>query len=104
MRKVIESAVFKFLQNGSRLENFTSERILTTEKLKKLSTYQLIAMFVSLIIMQLLLLLLGKWLWNSYLVPAVTSVKPIESVWQLLAISILLKLNCSDISLHTLFK
>jgi len=57
----------------------------------KLSSYHFIAFIISLIISQLLLLFVGKWLWNTYLTPIV-NVKQIESIWTLLGISVLLKL------------
>ena len=88
MRRVIESVVYKCLQNGGSNENFTPEIL----KSKKLSNYHIIAIMISLLITQLILLVLGRWLWNTFLVPAVENVKPLDSVWQLLGISILLKL------------
>tara|TARA_Y100000385_G_C13086992_1_gene636867 strand:- start:1759 stop:2016 length:258 start_codon:yes stop_codon:yes gene_type:complete len=41
---------------------------------------------------EILLLLIGKFIWNTHLVNAVTIVRPINSVIQLFAISILLRL------------
>ena len=40
----------------------------------------------------IVLLLLGKYLWNNYLTKVVTIVKPVDSVLDLLALSILLNL------------
>ena len=60
--------------------------------MRTISNYQLIAAIISLLITQLLLLFLGKWLWNNYLVKTVTGVKPLESIVQLIAISFLIKL------------
>ena len=48
----------------------------------------LIVSFVSLLI----LLLIGEYLWNKVLVKVVTVVKPVNSVWQILALVILFKL------------
>ena len=90
MRRVIEGVVYNFLQRSGN-EYFTNE-VADNEKLKKLSNYQIIALIVSLIISQLILLLIGKWLWNSFLVPAVDNINALSSVWQLLGISLLLKL------------
>ena len=39
-----------------------------------------------------ILLFLGKYLWNNYLTKLVTVVNPVESVFDLLALSILLNL------------
>ena len=47
---------------------------------------------LSFVIVNVLLLLLGRFLWNNYLVSAVTVVKPLKDIWQLLAISVLFKL------------
>ena len=47
---------------------------------------------LSLIIVQFLVLFFGKYLWNKFLVPAVSFVRPIETIWQIWAIYILHKL------------
>lgn len=41
------------------------------------------------IIIFVLVLLLGKWLWNSCLTPHVTVVRPLQSIWPLLGIIVL---------------
>tara|TARA_A100001011_G_C14280575_1_gene831414 strand:+ start:560 stop:790 length:231 start_codon:yes stop_codon:yes gene_type:complete len=43
-------------------------------------------------IVLILVLMFGEYLWNNFLVKAVTVVKPVTSVWQLLGIIILIKL------------
>jgi len=62
--------------------------------LKKVSSSKLemFSLFLSILIVQTILLFAGKYLWNMYLVPAVTTINPIKSVWDLVAISLLLKL------------
>ena len=40
----------------------------------------------------IILLLLGKWLWNTYLVNSVSGINKIDSIWELFGISILIKL------------
>ena len=47
---------------------------------------------VFMIIVIILLLLLGEYLWNDVLSRVVTVVKPIKSVWELIAIMFLAKL------------
>ncbi len=47
---------------------------------------------ITFILTHLLLLFLGKFLWNNYLVNVTTIVKPLTSIFQLLAVSVLLKL------------
>jgi hypothetical protein len=51
------------------------------------STGEALASLISLVIVYIVLLLVGKFLWNEYLVKYVTIVKPIPSVIELLAIS-----------------
>lgn len=65
----------------------------TTEHFEGGSAFlKLLPMILSIIISQVLLLLLGKFLWNKYLVNAIEVVNPIESVLQLFGISVLTKL------------
>ena len=49
-------------------------------------------MLVALVIWVIVFLLVSKWLWNNVLVKLVTVVKPADSVWQLLGLSILASL------------
>jgi len=62
------------------------------EDLKKARTYELIKMIVINVLVILLVLLLGKWLWNKALVPHVTILRPLETVWPLLGIVVLLSI------------
>lgn len=89
MRNFVEPFVFKVLLNNR--ESFKSD-IGEHLDMRVVSSYKLIAAIISLIITQLLLLFLGKWLWNNYLVKIVSGIKPLESIGQLIAISILIKL------------
>jgi hypothetical protein len=84
MRTIIENFVFNMLA-CNKSEDFSVSNKQNNSKM------QMFAFLIGLIVSQLLLLLLGKWLWNSYLV-SVVNVKQINSIWQLLGISILLKL------------
>ena len=47
---------------------------------------------VSYVIVLVLLLSLGKYLWNDVLVKLLTVVKPVKSIWELLGLQILLSL------------
>jgi len=49
-------------------------------------------LILAVITVEIILLLVGKFLWNNYLVGAFTFVKPIESILQLFAITVLLRL------------
>jgi hypothetical protein len=48
--------------------------------------------FLTLIVILLLLLIVGKALWNSVLIELFPFVKPAKSIWQILGLSILLGL------------
>lgn len=57
--------------------------------------------FLTLIVILLLLLLVGKYLWNTVLVSLMPFIKPAKSIWQILGLSILLGLispGCSVIA------
>lgn len=47
---------------------------------------------ITLVIMLLLILFAGKYLWNTVLVALVPAVKPAKSVWQILGFAILISL------------
>ncbi len=47
---------------------------------------------LTLIVMMGLILLAGKWLWNTVLVALVPAVKPAKSIWQMLGLAILIGL------------
>mgnify|MGYP001245012171 CR=1 FL=1 len=53
---------------------------------------QVLPLILSVLTVELLVLFLGKYLWNNYLVGAVTFVNPVTSVVQLFAITVLLRL------------
>jgi|TARA_B110000967_G_C18892281_1_gene568214 hypothetical protein len=67
------------------VESFTQEG--NPSKLQ--STLPLI---LAVVVTEILLLFLGKFIWNTHLVNAVTIVRPLDSVIQLFSISILLRL------------
>jgi hypothetical protein len=90
MRNIVEPFVFRVLLNNDKKLSQEGEN--QAQNMSLVSSYQILAMVVSVIVTQLLLLLLGKWLWNTYLVKIVSGIKPLENIGQLIAISILLKL------------
>ncbi len=53
---------------------------------------QTLPLFLALVTTQILILIFGKYLWNNYLVKYVSIVSPVESIIDVLAISILLSL------------
>ena len=56
------------------------------------STYEGLSLIVALVIIVLLQLFVGKYLWNNYLVKFVPVVKPVDGVVDILAISLLYRL------------
>ena len=88
MRQMIESFVVNMLVRNSK-EEFSVNSV---NGLHQFSKYQLIAHAISLIVVNLLILLAGKYLWNNFSVKAVSGINKVSSIWELLAISILLKL------------
>jgi hypothetical protein len=52
----------------------------------------LLVAFLTLVVMMGLILLAGKWLWNTVLVALVPAVRPAKSIWQMLGLAILIGL------------
>ena len=59
--------------------------------MKKIGVDPIVALLLSVVIM-LLLLFLGKYLWNDVLVKVCTIVKPLNSIWQILALYVLFQI------------
>jgi hypothetical protein len=53
---------------------------------------KVIPAILAMITVQILLLFFGQYLWNTFLTKKISGIKPLNSVWELLGISILLKL------------
>ena len=87
MSQLIEKCIYNALSYTNQ-EHFN----VNENSAYKMNKLQLISFILGLILCQLLLLLLGKWLWNTYLVSVIDNVRPINSIWQILGISVLLKL------------
>ena len=58
----------------------------------KLSTNQIIALVVFLVIWLFLCLLVGTWLWNTVACKMLTICKPVKNIWMILGFAILLDL------------
>lgn len=69
------------------VENFTDSESDTGTAIVKSLT-----LLASLVISQILLLVVGKYLWNTCLVDTVTFVKPIDNILKLFGVSLLLRL------------
>ena len=79
------------------LENFYEKVIFNKEhfrenNLENNSMMRMLPTILAVITVDILLLLFGKYLWNTYLVPSTSLVSPIKSIIDLLAIKILLRL------------
>ena len=58
------------------------------------SSRSIIPAVLAVVTVEIIVLLVGKYLWNNFLVKAVNIVNPIDSILELLAVSVLLKLLC----------
>ena len=56
------------------------------------TSFRLLPFILAIVISQVLVLLIGKWLWNDFLSKYITVIKPVDSIWDLLAISIIITL------------
>ena len=87
------------------IENFIASRLLKREQFVNqndnidLATLQstygtasLLTVLVMTVAVYLLLMLVGKWLWNSTAVQMISVLRPIDSVFQLVGLAILVKL------------
>lgn len=87
MSGVISAAI-----NSAVTPYFTTETFETSSDVKNDSTRVALVSFLTLIVILILLLLLGKFLWNDVLVVVMPFIKPVTSVWQILGISLLITL------------
>ncbi len=81
------------------LENFFTKALSGIESFSQdegsSPSKNMVPFLLAVIVTEILLLLIGKYIWNTHLVSAVTIVRPINSVVQLFAISVLLRLLLS---------
>ena len=75
-----------FTKALSRVENFNDTNNMDN------ASKNIIPLLLAIVVTEILLLVIGKFLWNNYLVKAVTVVRPIDSVIELFAIAMLLRL------------
>jgi hypothetical protein len=88
----VSSAIDHVLTPYLVTETFDGENNRPVPELEKLTAKQALVSFITLIIIFLLLLLVGKYLWNSVLISLFPFVKPAKSIWQILGLSILIGL------------
>lgn len=85
----IEKFIYHIQTNKEHYQNPKSE---LNVNLKNKFSASLLAMLISYLIVYILLLFLGKWIWNRHAVEMITVLKPINSIIPLLGLSILVKL------------
>jgi len=86
MRNVVESLLNVMVGGGH--EGFQDQPM----DLRNLSTKNSLTMFFALVIVQVLVLFFGRYLWNNAVVPLVGFAQPCDSIWRILGLSILIKL------------
>ena len=91
MASILEPFVSKILQSISH-ENFVNKTGIRKFNLAGGAAIPSTALIISIILSQILFLIFGKWLWNSFLVPTVPAIQPVNSIGHLLGLSILIKL------------
>ena len=47
---------------------------------------------ISIVVIQILILIFGKWLWNNVATKLITGLRPASNIWQILGLAILIKL------------
>jgi len=91
MSGVISSAI-----NNAVTPYFTTETFESPEKgdvvTKSHSAKGALVAFLTLIVVLLILLFIGKFLWNDVLVVVMPFIKPVKSVWQILGLALLISL------------
>jgi magnesium-transporting ATPase (P-type) len=73
-------------------ETFEGENNSAVPELEKMTAKAALVSFITLVVIFILLLLVGKYLWNSVLISLFPFVKPAKSMWQILGLSILVGL------------
>lgn len=87
MRNVVES-LLNVMVGGGNHEGFQGHPM----DLRNLTTKNSLTMFFALVIVQVLVLFFGRYLWNNAVVPLVGFAQPCDSIWRILGLSILIKL------------
>ena len=93
MRKVLNQLLHSVYNEGRIHEAFQTLRaggpVSSFETTAKKSP---ILILVSFIIIEILVLCFGKWLWNNIATKLVPVLQPVQTIWQILGFSILIKL------------
>ena len=89
MRKLIEAALYNTF-GGSDSRN--KEGFLSGYNYLPQSNENKFIFLLSFIIVEILILIFGKFLWNNVAIYLVPNLRPVTSIWQILGFSILIKL------------
>ena len=90
-QKVLETFIAEQIIKNERFANGTENVDMQTIQ-SAYGTAGVWSFFVLTVAVYLVLMLAGKWLWNTVAVNMVTVIKPIDSVFQLVGLAILVKL------------
>jgi hypothetical protein len=92
LQKVVEGFIAKsvFANNEQFGNPQTPEELYLVQSQQ--STASALSFLIVTIAMYLILMLIGKWLWNTVVVQMITIAKPIDSVFYLIGFAILVKL------------
>ena len=73
-------------------EPFNGGGNMNTMQLQSLAIKSPVILILSFIIVELLVIIIGKYIWNNVVVYLIDIAKPAKSIWQILGLSILIKL------------
>jgi hypothetical protein len=82
----LQNIVHKLIFNNKNTEHYGGN------KLAQMDDSMMVSFFITYLIVYVILLFVGKWLWNTFLVDMFSVVRPVNSIWHLVALSILVKL------------
>jgi hypothetical protein len=91
VQKLLETFIAKQIIKKEQFTNGGAQLDLQTIQ-SAYGTAGLWSFFIITMVVYILLMLIGKWLWNSVVVEMVTVARPITSVFQLIGLAILVKL------------
>lgn len=88
MRKIVSALLKNYIGGASKNEGFSNFH----GKVPDFSKKDAWIVVLSFIIVELILLVIGKFLWNKIVIDIIPGLRRINSIWQLLGLSILIKL------------
>jgi hypothetical protein len=83
LQKIVESFI---RENGTNQENYENNLAANENKAA------FVSFFLIYLGVYLLLMVLGQFLWNNYVVDMLSIARPVNSIWHIVALSILVKL------------